>query len=257
MHLPSSTDPRALRRLRQAACAFVLLACALLVLPAASADTSGHRVAIENYDFGPALAIDQGDTVTWTNLDSAPHDVAVTSGPVTFRSPTLDQGESWSHTFTTAGSYSYVCSIHPDMKGSVTVAPAPVPEQHHHTSAPESIAPSPQSTPTAAPAASPREGASSAASTTGDRRTAKRQPTPAAATPAEAVSQEATLDPLLLVMGFSVAVVVFCLLLMASRPSTPTPPEPEPGRAEPTAPGLVTRSARGAPHAARGPSAEG
>ena len=89
-------------------------------------------VAIQNYAFSPSsLSISQGTTVTWTNHDVAPHTVTVASGPVKFSSPTLQQGQSFSYTFTTPGTYAYYCAVHPDMKASVTVVakatPTPTP----------------------------------------------------------------------------------------------------------------------------------
>ena len=91
-------------------------------------------VAIQNYAFSPsALSISQGTTVTWTNHDVAPHTVTVSSGPVKFSSPTLQQGQSFSYTFTTPGTYAYYCAVHPDMRASVTVVakatptPSPAP----------------------------------------------------------------------------------------------------------------------------------
>lgn len=80
------------------------------------------RVAIQNYAFSPsALTITQGTTVTWTNYDSAPHTVTVSSGPVKFSSTMLQQGQSFSYTFTALGKYAYYCAVHPDMMASVTV----------------------------------------------------------------------------------------------------------------------------------------
>jgi amicyanin len=79
-------------------------------------------VSISGYAFKPAsLTINVGDTVTWTNMDSAPHTVTSSSGPDKLDSPELQKGQSWSFTFRKAGSYSYYCAVHPDMKGSVTV----------------------------------------------------------------------------------------------------------------------------------------
>jgi amicyanin len=79
-------------------------------------------VMIENYAFSPAaLTVSVGDTVTWTNMDSAPHTVTVSSGPVKFASPTLQKGQTFSYTFTKAGTYSYYCAVHPDMKATVKV----------------------------------------------------------------------------------------------------------------------------------------
>jgi hypothetical protein len=42
-----------------------------------------------------------------------------------FDSGTLHQGQSYTHAFQSAGTFSYVCSIHPSMKGTVTVSPTP------------------------------------------------------------------------------------------------------------------------------------
>ncbi|HEV8556914.1 MAG TPA: cupredoxin family copper-binding protein [Actinophytocola sp.] len=88
--------------------------------PAAAA--SSTSVAIMNFAYSPAtLTITVGDTVTWTNHDSAPHNVVVSDGPEKFTSPTLQTGQSFSYTFTKAGTYAYYCSIHPNMKATVTV----------------------------------------------------------------------------------------------------------------------------------------
>jgi plastocyanin len=79
-------------------------------------------VDIKNYAYSPAsLTVSVGDTVTWTNEDTAPHTVTVSDGPVKFASSNLSQGQTFSYTFTEAGTYSYYCAVHPDMKASVTV----------------------------------------------------------------------------------------------------------------------------------------
>ena len=186
-----------------------------LLLAPSPAHAASHQVAIQQYAYGPAtLSVAVGDTVTWTNKDEARHDVVVTSGPVSFRSPLLSKGQSWSYTFRTAGSYSYTCSIHPDMRGGVTAkaaapAPAPAPPKTHSAHpAPAASTSAPAATATAA-AAEPS--ASAAAPTT----------TAAASAPAS----PATLNPLLLVAGVAIAVVVFCLLLIASRPPVPVGPD--------------------------------
>jgi plastocyanin len=89
-------------------------------------------VAIKDYAFSPSsLTINVGDTVTWTNMDSAPHTVTVSSGPVKFSSGNLAKGQSFSYTFTKAGTYKYYCAVHPDMTGTVIVngstTPTPTP----------------------------------------------------------------------------------------------------------------------------------
>jgi plastocyanin len=66
------------------------------------------------------VVIGVNNTVTWVNKDVATHTVTSdTSGQ--FDSGDLNQGQSWSYTFTTPGTYSYHCSIHPWMSGTVIV----------------------------------------------------------------------------------------------------------------------------------------
>lgn len=75
-------------------------------------DTPAREVDVEirDYSFNPgSVTIAVGDTVTWTNMDSAVH---VINGGL-FRSQALAQGESYSYTFTNAGTYNYICSVHP------------------------------------------------------------------------------------------------------------------------------------------------
>jgi plastocyanin len=104
-------------------------------LAAAAAEDSGSAppvpqaspsVMIVEHRYEPAsLTVIAGDTVTWTNQDQAQHVIAGTSGPEALQAPSLSQGQSWSHTFGTPGSYSYTCDVHPDMVASLTVNPAP------------------------------------------------------------------------------------------------------------------------------------
>ena len=77
-------------------------------------------VTIQNFAFIPAsVTVPAGTTVTWTNQDSAPHQVASDTGA--FSSITLGQGGKYSFTFTSPGTYPYHCSIHTFMKGTITV----------------------------------------------------------------------------------------------------------------------------------------
>lgn len=90
--------------------------------PAAAQPAATKTVEIMGYKYTPAeLTIAVGDTVTWTNHDSAPHNVVVTNGPEKFTSPLLQQGQAYTYTFSKAGTYSYYCSVHPDMTAKVTV----------------------------------------------------------------------------------------------------------------------------------------
>jgi plastocyanin len=77
-----------------------------------------HAATIENFQL-PDLTIAVGDTIRWTNADSAPH--TSTGRNREWDSGTLSQGSAFSETFSTAGSFEYYCEIHPSMVGTITV----------------------------------------------------------------------------------------------------------------------------------------
>jgi plastocyanin len=88
--------------------------------PAAAPAAAGSAVSIANFAFAPAsMTVAVGTTVTWTNTDSAGHTVTADDG--SFKSDKLGTGTAFSHTFTTAGTYTYHCSIHSSMTGTITV----------------------------------------------------------------------------------------------------------------------------------------
>jgi amicyanin len=84
------------------------------------APQGGTAVAITDFKFNPAtFTVPVGSTVTWTNQDEEPHTIAAKDG--SFHSPGMDTHGTYSFTFTTPGSYDYICSIHPFMTGTVVV----------------------------------------------------------------------------------------------------------------------------------------
>jgi amicyanin len=84
------------------------------------APQGGTAVSISDFKFNPpTLTVPVGTTVTWTNQDEEPHTLAAKDG--SFHSPGMDTHATYSFTFTTAGSYAYICSIHPFMNGTVVV----------------------------------------------------------------------------------------------------------------------------------------
>jgi plastocyanin len=98
--------------------AFVLFTISATGLHAAGA--SDVAVLIKNFDYSPMdLSIAPGTTVVWKNLDGEPHTIASVDGM--FRSPALDQNDSYSFTFNHPGVFKYICSIHPKMKATITV----------------------------------------------------------------------------------------------------------------------------------------
>uniref|UniRef100_A0AAU2A6W8 Cupredoxin domain-containing protein n=1 Tax=Streptomyces sp. NBC_00093 TaxID=2975649 RepID=A0AAU2A6W8_9ACTN len=243
------------RTVRRAALVPVLALVALLLALPGQASAATYRVTMQGYDFAPAtLTVPAGSTVTWTNQDTAPHDVKTTSGPVQIHSPMLDKGESWSFTFTTAGSYAYYCTVHPNMTAGITVqAPAPATSAapthshthteptsgsgsgsgtgsgtaHHGTGTSQSTASSgrTQTRPTSAASAPAASGRTTPSPVT--------SPSPAASAPAGTApqAQPATstatvasvrpLDPLLLLTGIVAGIAVLCLLLVGSRAAAP------------------------------------
>jgi len=74
----------------------------------------------DQYRFSPAsITIAAADAVTWTNNGRVPEGHNVKGDG--FESGTLEAGQSYSHTFSSPGTFPYICSIHPFMKGTVTV----------------------------------------------------------------------------------------------------------------------------------------
>ncbi|MFF1568690.1 plastocyanin/azurin family copper-binding protein [Streptomyces sp. NPDC058293] len=89
---------------------------------AAQANAADYTIEIKNMAFAqPKLTVKVGQTVKWVNEDTAPHTVTTTSGPAKLDSGNLQKGDSWSYTFTKAGTYKYYCAVHPDMTASITV----------------------------------------------------------------------------------------------------------------------------------------
>lgn len=78
------------------------------------------EVKIDNFSFGPeTLTVSVGTTVIWTNRDDIPHTVVSTEG--VFKSKVRDTDETFSYTFSKAGTYPYYCSVHPKMTGKIVV----------------------------------------------------------------------------------------------------------------------------------------
>lgn len=86
------------------------------------ASSSSSAVTIQNFAFSPIpLTVKSGTTVTWTNKDNADHTATTTSGPASFDSKNIAPGQTFSYTFSQAGTYDYICTIHPTMHGQVIV----------------------------------------------------------------------------------------------------------------------------------------
>ena len=81
---------------------------------------SNDEVSIEDFAYSPdSLTVSAGASVSWSNNDPTPHTVSAEND--LFDSDVLDPAKKFSFTFDDPGTYSYICNIHPDMKGTVTV----------------------------------------------------------------------------------------------------------------------------------------
>lgn len=104
----------------------------LVAVPAASADEQIRAQAPNRY-VNPDVTIDQGERLTFLNEDRVQHDVTATQtldGKPLFSTPLLQQGQEDlvdGSQYLTTGSYAFVCSIHSNMKGTLTVSGAGTP----------------------------------------------------------------------------------------------------------------------------------
>ena len=86
---------------------------------------AGASVSVADFSFAPmTVTVHAGDTVSWSNHGPSPHTVTADAGG--FDSGNLNPGQGFSHTFSTAGTFSYHCQYHQSqgMVGTVVVLPA-------------------------------------------------------------------------------------------------------------------------------------
>ena len=88
--------------------------------PAASTGAAATKatVRMEGVSFAPeTTTVKVGGTVTWNNTSTISHNVTADA----FASKTLDRGATFSHRFADAGTFTYLCTFHAGMKGTITV----------------------------------------------------------------------------------------------------------------------------------------
>jgi plastocyanin len=112
-----------------------LVSLGATALQAGAVPATGAAVSIKNFAFSPTpLNVGVGTTVTWTNMDAAPHSVTSDTGAFD-SSPTncspsgttgcIQPNGTFASTFNTAGTFAYHCRVHSFMHGSIVVgAPA-------------------------------------------------------------------------------------------------------------------------------------
>jgi plastocyanin len=86
----------------------------------AAAGGGAAAVSIKGFAFNPAtIQAKVGENITWTNGDSVAHTVTLDDG--SSKSGNIEPAATYSHAFTQAGTFTYHCEIHPQMKGTITV----------------------------------------------------------------------------------------------------------------------------------------
>jgi plastocyanin len=82
-----------------------------------------EKVEIVNFEYNPdPVTIKEGGKLIWINRDSAPHTATADDG--SFDTGEIDEGKLKSETFKEAGEFTYFCSVHPNMHGTIRVVPA-------------------------------------------------------------------------------------------------------------------------------------
>jgi plastocyanin len=93
------------------------------VASSSGSSSSLVEIKIEGFAFSPdTITVPVGTEVKWTNMDSAPHNVTSDTGSE-LNSPSMAQGDIFTHVFSTAGTFTYHCGVHPSMKATVIVTP--------------------------------------------------------------------------------------------------------------------------------------
>jgi plastocyanin len=127
----------------RAAAALAVVFGALTLATHDGLEAGGASVAAVDIAFQPAsVEIPEGGTVSWSNAGQLDHTVTASDG--SFDSGILAPGGGFAHTFTSAGSFAYACTIHPQMTGTVTVVAAATPAPD--TPAPDSSTSTPPAT---------------------------------------------------------------------------------------------------------------
>jgi plastocyanin len=107
-------------------CGLSLLNLSLLAFSGEMKDTSDisgkeNKVEIREFAFAPqTLIVKSGEKITWVNRDEEPHTVVSVEKQFK-KSPALDTDQQFTVTAGAPGTYTYYCSVHPKMTGTIVV----------------------------------------------------------------------------------------------------------------------------------------
>jgi plastocyanin len=107
-------------------CVITLLNLSLLAqaneIKDATGDAGGKtQIEIKDFHFNPqTLTVKSGQKITWINRDEEPHTVVSVEKQFK-KSPPLDTDEEFTIIAGAPGTYTYFCSVHPKMTGTIVV----------------------------------------------------------------------------------------------------------------------------------------
>jgi plastocyanin len=87
-----------------------------------STGTTAVAATVQNRTWSQPISAKVGDVITWTNSDDVPHKVGLDDGSCTMGANIAPSGGTASLVFTKAGTYAFHCTIHPSMKGTITIS---------------------------------------------------------------------------------------------------------------------------------------
>jgi plastocyanin len=80
-----------------------------------------NKIEIKDFAFNPpTITVKSGEQITWTNRDEEPHTIVSVEKQFK-KSPALDTDQQYTVTAGAPGTYSYFCSVHPKMTGTIIV----------------------------------------------------------------------------------------------------------------------------------------
>src|SRR5215468_8276173 len=100
---------------------FSVLAIAGEMKDTGSSGASENKIEIKDFAFNPqTITVKSGEKITWINRDEEPHTV-VSVGKQFKKSPGLDTDQTYTITAGVPGTYTYYCSVHPKMTGTIVI----------------------------------------------------------------------------------------------------------------------------------------
>jgi len=86
-----------------------------------SSGAGENKIEIKDFAFNPqTITVKSGEKITWINRDEEPHTV-VSVGKQFKKSSALDTDQTYTIVAGAPGTYSYFCSVHPKMTGTIIV----------------------------------------------------------------------------------------------------------------------------------------